>query len=120
MRGKTSSAAAGCRAMCSISVSTTARSCTDHEPATAGGVTSARRASPIAASSSSLFATCQYSAIGVTPNSCAMRRMVIASGPSVSITVRARSTIAALLSSTFGRVAVAVRGVMTRTIHHKA
>ena len=54
---------------------------------------------PIAASSSSLFLTCQYSAIGVTPNSCAIRRIVTASRPSASAIVSARSTMASRLSS---------------------
>ena len=55
-----------------------------------------RSASPIAASSSSLFFTCQYKAIGVTPKSCAIRLMDTAASPSVSATSRACSIMASL------------------------
>jgi hypothetical protein len=48
-----------------------------------------------------------------------MRRMVMASAPSVSITVNACSTMASLLSSLLAAVAEAVLGVTTRTIHDK-
>ena len=79
---------------------TTPRNCSSHD-----AVRRSRRSmpsksrSPIASSSSSLFLTCQYSAIGVTPNSWPSRRMVTASSPSASAIARARSTIAARLRS---------------------
>src|SRR6476660_5022358 len=62
-------------------------------PVGSGTSISASIASSIRSSSSSLDATCQYRDIAPAPTSRAMRRMLIASGPSASATAMAALTI---------------------------